>query len=302
MIKENTTLFEWNNDIISSILNYLSKERHNKIAQPYSIVGEWGSGKTVLLKRLQEEIKKDLPQYKPIYVDAITLFSVDDLLAYLEPVQEDSPRIVLLVDNIQFYFNRTDIFDNYKLRGKLNKAGAPVLISTANCVLPAFVDYEAAFFEGMKIIYIKPFKKEVFQKFVHPGIDMKRIERLMSYLPQTIRSFLLATKIVAESTNSDMDMDLLKDYYSHFYLIKFEGYVKQIQRILLVMSISKDEVDLKYIREKMGQENGMISPYLKVMVDQKLITRTSTTQRKGRYTISDPLFKFWLKVSYNCEK
>ncbi len=302
MNKKNTTLFEWNNDIISSILRYLSKERNNKIAQPYSIVGEWGSGKTMLLKRLQEEIKKDLPQYKPIYVDAITLFSVDDLLQYLNPVQEGSPRIVLLVDNIQFYFNRTDNPDNYKLRGKLNKAGAPVLISTSNRVLPAFVDYKAAFFEGMKIIYIKPFKKEVFQKFVHPRIDMKRLERIMSYLPQTIRSFLLATKIVAESTNSDMDMNLLKDYYSHFYLIKFEGYVKQIQRILLVMSISKDEVDLKYIREKMGQENGMISPYLKVMVDQNLITRTSTTQRKGRYTISDPLFKFWLKESYNCEK
>lgn len=52
---------------------------------------------------------------------------------------------------------------------------------------------------------------------------------------------------------------------------------------------------LSEIRDITGQENGKISPYLKLMADQKLIYKEAKTPRGGIYYIIDPLFKLWLR-------
>ena len=160
-----------NEDIFSSISDYLSKERTEKTAQPYLVIGEAGSGKTYLLKRLLNAIEKDnrLALF-PVLMDAKALFSSEDiwmrcakrlnLATSSGNVFDDlvswqvhhACRIVLFVDNIQYYFQRTDDAGHYNLRGKLNKAGAPVLIATANEVSSFFTDYKSAFFDGFKVL------------------------------------------------------------------------------------------------------------------------------------------------------
>ena len=54
-IKEEAVVI--NNDIFTSIFNYLLKEDRDKIAQPNLIIGEKGSGKTSLLKRMYFNIE-----------------------------------------------------------------------------------------------------------------------------------------------------------------------------------------------------------------------------------------------------
>ena len=49
-----------NEDVYTSLTNYLSKEDISKTAQPNLIVGESGSGKTFLMKRLRGSIKEDM--------------------------------------------------------------------------------------------------------------------------------------------------------------------------------------------------------------------------------------------------
>jgi hypothetical protein len=51
---------------------------------------------------------------------------------------------------------------------------------------------------------------------------------------------------------------------------------------------------LKEIREMTGQENGQISPYLKMMTDQKIVERMAKKQRGAKYRIIDLLFRLWL--------
>lgn len=55
-IKEEAVVI--NNDIFTSIFNYLLKEDRDKIAQPNLIIGEKESGKTSLLKRMYFNIVK----------------------------------------------------------------------------------------------------------------------------------------------------------------------------------------------------------------------------------------------------
>lgn len=134
-IKEETVVI--NNDIFTSIFSYLLKEDRDKIAQPNLIIGEKGSGKTSLLKRMYFSIENSAKWLKPIFIDGKSLFSTDDIWKF-HSLQDESCRTVLLIDNVQYYFERTDNTEQYNLRGKLNKAGAPILIATADKVLPAF--------------------------------------------------------------------------------------------------------------------------------------------------------------------
>lgn len=293
-IKEDAVLI--NNDIFTSIFNYLLKEDRDKIAQPNLIIGENGSGKTSLLKRMYFSIENSGKQLKPVFIEGKELFSTDDIWKFCS-LQDDSCRTVLLIDNIQYYFERTDNTEQYNLRGKLNKAGAPILIATSDKVLPAFTDYESAFFEGFKISYIRPFVVTDYSMFVGHGTDMVRLENLMSYLPKTPRSVQIAAKIIEDSASLETDIMLLIDYFSFYYQAKYDGYVVQIQRILSAIARAEDGVSLQEIRQMTGQDNGKISPYLKLMADRKIIDKTSKTQRGGIYTIADPLFRLWLQTN-----
>lgn len=133
--------------------------------------------------------------------------------------------------------------------------------------------------------------------FVGYEADMTRLENLMFYLPKTPRSVQIAAKIIEDSASSEMDVMLLLDYFSFYYQAKYDGYVVQIQRILSAIARPENGVSLQEIRQMTGQDNGKISPYLKLMADRKIIDRTSQTQRGGIYTITDPLFKLWLQIN-----
>lgn len=293
-IKEKAVVI--NNDIFTSIFNYLLKEDRDKIAQPNLIIGEKGSGKTSLLKRMYFSIENSAKWLKPIFIDGKSLFSTDDIWKF-HSLQDDSCRTVLLIDNVQYYFERTDNTEQYNLRGKLNKAGSPILIATADKVLPAFTRYESAFFEGFKISYIRPLVVTDYSMFVGYEADMTRLENLMSYLPKTPRSVQIAAKIIEDSASPEMDIMLLLDYFSFYYQAKYDSYVVQIQRILSAIARPENGVSLQEIRQITGQGNGKISPYLKLMADREIIDRISQTQRGGIYTITDPLFKLWLQTN-----
>lgn len=302
-----------NEDVFTSLANYLSKEDASKTAQPNLIVGESGSGKTFLMKRLYGRIKEDMGNVlHPIVIEGKTLFSTDDIwiqcVSQLDLEQGDdcfdtilkwqelhSKRIVLFVDNVQYYFERTDNAEQYGLRGKLNRAGSPILIVSTEQVLPAFTEYDAAFFDGFKITYLKPLSISAIEDFTKEKYDLVRLENIISYMPKTIRSMFIAIEIMDKSDDSEKDLAFLSDYFFSHYQEKFDGISIQTQRILSALSQSDSGLTLSEIRDITRQDNGKISPYLKLMAEQKLINKEAKTLRGGIYSIMDPLFKLWLR-------
>ena len=68
-----------NDGLLISLLDYLREEGTNKIAQPHLIVGENGSGKTVLLNRLFAEIEKKTEiSLTPVFIEGKVVFSTED--------------------------------------------------------------------------------------------------------------------------------------------------------------------------------------------------------------------------------
>ena len=117
----------------------------------------------------------------------------------------------------------------------------------------------------------------------------------MAYMPKTIRSMFIAVGILEKSNDSAKDLAFLSDYFFSHYQEKFDVTSTQTQRILSALSQSESGLTLPEIREITGQGNGKISPYLKLMIDQKLISKEGKALRGGIYSIVDPLFKLWLR-------
>ena len=302
-----------NEEAFAALRSYLSKEDITKIAQPNLIVGESGCGKTFLIKRLYSIVKENMGNtLYPIVIEGKSLFSTDDIWeqstlhlniegdndsfdAVLKWQETNSKRVVLFVDNIQYYFERTDNTEQYGLRGKLNRSGAPIIIASSEKVLPAFTDYDAAFFDGFKITYLKPLTLSAVDEIKDGGYDTNRLEKIMAYMPKTIRSMFIAMGIVDKSEDSTNDLAFLSDYFFSHYQEKFNVTSTQTQRILSALSQSESGLTLSEIREITGQGNGKISPYLKLMIDQKQIRKEAKSLRGGIYSIIDPLFKLWLR-------
>ncbi len=302
-----------NEETYTSLINYLSKEDITKTAQPNLIVGESGCGKTFLMKRLYGNIKGNMGNaLYPIVIEGKSLFYNDDIWsqcalylnleggndcfeAILKWQEINSKRIVLFVDNIQYYFERTDNTEQYGLRGKLNRNGAPIIIASSEKVLPAFTEYDAAFFDGFKINYLKPLSISTVEEITNGVYDINRLEKIMAYMPKTIRSMFIAVGILEKSNDSSKDLVFISDYFFSHYQEKFDTTSTQTQRILSTLSQADSGLTLSEIREITGQSNGKISPYLKLMIDQKLISKESKSLRGGIYSIMDPLFKLWLR-------
>ena len=302
-----------NEEAYTSLSNYLSKEDITKTAQPNLIVGESGCGKTFLMKRLYACVKENMGDILyPVVIEGKSLFSNDDIWsqcalylnieggndcfeAILKWQETNSKRVVLFVDNIQYYFERTDNTEQYGLRGKLNRGGAPIIIASSEMVLPAFTQYDAAFFDGFKINYLKPLPVSAIEEITKSEYDINRLEQIMAYMPKTIRSMFIAIGILEKSNDSAKDLAFLSDYFFSHYQEKYDTTNIQTQRILSALSQTDSGLTLPEIREITGQDNGKISPYLKLMADQKLIDKEAKTPRGGIYYIIDPLFKLWLR-------
>lgn len=302
-----------NEEAYTSLSNYLSKEDITKTAQPNLIVGESGCGKTFLMKRLYACVKENMGDILyPVVIEGKSLFSNDDIWsqcalylnieggndcfeAILKWQETNSKRVVLFVDNIQYYFERTDNTEQYGLRGKLNRGGAPIIIASSEMVLPAFTQYDAAFFDGFKINYLKPLLVSAIEEITKSEYDINRLEQIMAYMPKTIRSMFIAIGILEKSNDSAKDLAFLSDYFFSHYQEKYDTTNIQTQRILSALSQTDLGLTLPEIREITGQDNGKISPYLKLMADQKLIDKKAKTPRGGIYYIIDPLFKLWLR-------
>ena len=310
---EERTILDVNTDTLSLLENGLINENPSRAAQARMIVGESGSGKTFLLARLFQSVKTGMSeQLVPVAIEGKRVFSSDDIWSecarmldsqvipdydgILNWQANSNKRIILLLDDIGYYFRRSEKADQYALRGKLNKAGAPIIVASCDKVLPAFTDYDAPFFDGFRLHYLKPVQISSFLNTSGFDCDSSRLERLMEYLPSTIRSLIVAREIMSKSEDRSKDLICLADHFHLYFKEKFDSLNVQAQRLLICLASADTGLTLAGIRSAVHQDNGRISPYLKLMADSKLIRKDGRTPRGSLYTVSDSLFKLWLRI------
>ena len=280
----------FNEQVYKAALHTLQKDiTGGRACQPQMIIGIQGSGKSFLLRKLFVTVSKD-SELHSVWVDGRAVFSNDDILR-----NSIEGRNVFFVDDFNYYLQRTSAEEQFALRGILSDKDGPILIASAPVVMPQLTSYNAAFFEGFRLLYLKPLSDKELMTIIGGTLQQqKRAANLFKFLPKTPGAAFMVSFLIRESNSPEDDIRLLSEQVSPLYQNVFDELLPQQQRILCALSGETNGLQLSGIRNKTGQETGKISPYLTQMLESGLLSKESRSVRGGVYRISDPLFELWL--------
>lgn len=114
-------------------------------------------------------------------------------------------------------------------------------------MLTAFTDYKSAFFEGLKISYIRPLAVADYNMFVGNETSMLRLENIMFYLPKIPRSVIKdkSRKMHCMASSSfpviECVLDCLTCRLTFSYYTGFHTAVISHDVHMFFLSISKDK-------------------------------------------------------------
>lgn len=291
------------NTTITKIRQYVSENtRIDHIPQPLFVMGEYGTGKSTLLKKLVSELGENRGYDVRLY-DGRQFFASTDIISAIEKsedtgiVMEKSPvRPIVLIDDIDYYLKRSSFEDQYLLRNYLNSDFSPLLVASISAIDKSLSDYNAPFFEGVRILYIPAFETNDISVENLTQETKNRIEALMEFLPPVVGSFKMASEIVSLSSNRDADINALIERFDHIYRTKFESLPAYSQKILYSIANSDGAVELSKLRTLTDLPAGILSPYLRQLVKEGCLRKMSTKKRNVPYAINDKLFKLWLST------
>ena len=272
----------------SMIVNDILQNSSSAIPQPIVIIGIDGAGKTCLLQQIADSVARSGKHI--LWIDGRTVFSTDDIIAH----QNITPHTVILIDDIDFYFTRCSYDEQYRLRHYLYNEGAPMLIATAEKVLPAFSEYQAPFFEGIKMVYLKPLAIDKCVANCFDPSNISRVQSLFDLLPKTIKSLEIIDAIIATNNDSARDLQCLFTFFSSQFHAQYKALPTYSQRILNALGTNSHGLLLSEIRKKSGLGTNILSAYLKIMFDSGVIAKDSSQKRRSTYAIKDPLFALWI--------
>ena len=279
--------------LFNNLLSDIKKTACSEIPQPIVLVGVDGSGKTFILRQLYYEVIES--GYSAVWIDGRSIFSVKDITSH----SDIFPNTIVFIDNIDFFFNRCSYEEQYELRSFLYNEGAPMLIASVEKILPAFSEYKAPFFEGLKFIHIPSVTIDgaIASLFVNQE-EEDRAEKLLSLLPKTIRSVKIARNIIRDSDSPGNDITKLIDEFSAQYKHIYHSLPTYSQHILFAIGNTlAPGLLLSDIRKATKLPTSVLSIYLRNLCSAGILTADKRAKKGYRYTIKDPLFGEWLSFN-----
>lgn len=174
-----------------------------------------------------------------------------------------------------------------------------MLIGTVEKILPAFSEYKAPFFEGLKFIYIPPVTLygNSGVSFSNPK-ENERAQKLLQLLPKTIRSVNIIRNIIHNSSNAKLDVTTLISEFASKYKQIYQSLPTYSQQILSAIGNTPAPGQLlSDIRETTGLPTSVLSIYLRNLCTAGILTVDKSMKKGYKYAIKDPLFGEWLSFN-----
>lgn len=254
------------------------------IPQPILIIGENGSGKTSLLRRLPTKFSDN----HFVENNGRFIFDSSDI------IKQVAKESILIVDDFDYFLERCAYEEQYRLRRFLYNEGAPMMIAAVSKLTRALTEYKAPFFEGVKKIHLPEISFDEVSDFFD-GESKSRAAYLYNLVPQTIGSVELVSQIINSNPDKGKDLELLLSHYSEIYEYIYDDVPINSQRVLNILGGSDTGLTIPEIRVVSGITSGFLTSYLKNLIKRGLVSVDKSVQRKTKYFIKDPLFQIWLK-------
>ena len=274
-----------NGGVFDAVYSEIVRSKGVPIPQPIVIVGQGGSGKSTVLRRLY-----DACEGRPrVWIDGRTIFSTDEILC-AGSLTNDT---LLFIDDMDYYLTRCSYEEQYRLRRLLYNEGAPMLIATLSAVLPAVTEYDAPFFEGLKITYIPPVTAtDISRSF--SGESLERMTNLLALMSPTIESVICACEIIVSNDDPDKDRVRLLSMFSEKYRTLYKSLPTNSQRILNTLGGADKCMTMPEIRSWSGLPTNILTAYLKRLRDLDIISVDKSAKKNAVYSLKDSLFGLWL--------
>lgn len=283
-IKKTLSSFTANKDAYMAVCDEIKGNAGSAIPQPVLIIGQEGSGKTTLLLR----IMSSYPNSHSVWIDGRSIFSAKDI------TDKATDATILVIDDLDYFLARCSYDEQFRLRRFLYNEGAPMLIASVSKLVPALTEYKAPFFEGLKKIHLPPINEDDLSSMFDDK-SICRVLSMFSLVSPAIASVEIISRIIELSLSPENDINLLLSHYSDKYRLIYGSMPPTSQHILNTLGNSGEGMALPEIRESSGLASGVMSPYLKSLIKEGLISSDKTKSRSTKYAIRDPLFKIWLK-------
>ena len=290
--------------IIQKIIRYVNDDISiSHIPQPLFIVGSSGAGKTTLIAMLSTTLKSNGHFGNIMIFDGRQFFGSTDIIEAIKnntdalKPERLPKRNIVIIDDLDFYFTRTSFDDQYRLRNYLNTESSPLLIATISRVGEWLTDYNAPFFEGVRLVYIPPVDNSFLAHAGLPSETHDRLTSLLEYLPPVVRSYKVASDIVAVSESADLDLNELLSRFAPMYRVKMDEMPLYSQKILYTLANAEKPINLSELRNLTALPAGTLSTYLRQLVNSGIIRKVNPDKRGTPYEIRDNLFRKWLSTS-----
>lgn len=284
LLTNKISTFTVNTAAFNAVCGEIDGNNGSSIPQPVLIIGQEGSGKTSLLRRIMTKY----PDLHFVWIDGRFIFSSTDII---RQVSDDS---VLVIDNLDYFLERCSYEEQFRLRRFLYNEGAPMMIASVSRLSLALTEYKAPFFEGLKKIHLPPITiDDILCLFDEKS--KARVTSMFKLVPSTINSVEIISQIIKSNFNPEKDTDLLLSYYSGRYKYIYIGVPTTSQHILNILGNSDSGMTIPEIRAISGLASGILTSYIKNLRKQDIVSVDKTIKRKSKYFIKDPLFRLWLK-------
>ncbi len=278
-----------NADALEAIQSEIASNAESSIPQPVMIIGQEGSGKTTLLRRLYQACAEK----KCIWIDGRYVFSSD----YIIDLCAQRNSSIVFIDDIDYYLSRCSYDEQFKLRRYLYNEGAAMLIASASKVMPALVEYNAPFFEGLKKIYLNSVSKDNFIS-LFDGSSYERALSMFEVLSPTIKSLKLIYYIIEMNDIPSKDISILISFFSDKFKNIYKNLPTYSQHILNSVGAKDNGMVMSEIREDTKLPTNILSVYLKTLREIGIISADKSIRKNTRYAVKDPLFRIWLTKYY----
>lgn len=230
-------------------------------------------------------------------------------------------RPVLLVDNIDFVFNRIDKSGRklknvdssayWELREALSRSDAPVLIGGSIRLGEPMIGYEKAFYDFFAVHRLDKLSfDEMLAILAHLGErhatprvqrmlsgERARLRTLYDLTGGNVRTVLILFHLLAQGVDGDVreDLERMLDIVTPLYKARFEELAEQSQVVFHALAMRWNPSAAAEVAADSALDTRTVSAQLETLFREGLVEKTKLGRsRKTGYQVAERFFNLWL--------
>ncbi|MES2731411.1 MAG: hypothetical protein V4714_06670 [Bacteroidota bacterium] len=243
-------------------------------------------------------------------------FSFDLLTKRLS---DTGKKIVVFLDNFGNFLEKLGDLEARQLREILMTNNQIRLIAASSVMLEPQFSYEKPFWEFFHVIQLEGLsrqeaptlllqlaenmgRKEMMEKIIQHS--PARIEVLRRLTGGVLRTTILLFEIFLdnESGSALNDLEAILDHVSPLFKHRMDDLSTQQQKIVDAVARHWDAVSVKEIAARTRLESKLVSAQLKLLYQNRIIDRITTSTKNHLYQLNERFFNIWYLMRYGKRK